>query len=319
MEDPCARVRRTCAAVVARSRSVKIAHPALLSFAAGMRPGGGASLPTPPSWTGPGASPHYDDDAASGGPLTAQYVFVLDALNFCFWPSTTHLEYDDLAGSLTAVLRADSTALDADRLVSLTAEELTRWFAPHHMPAMEDRLAKLHELGAVLAAGFGGRAANLLAAAGGDAAAAVDLVTRWLPSFRDETLHDGRQVFFYKRAQIVVGDAWAAYRGAGPASFSNTSALTAFADYRLPQLLRARGVLVYTPALAAKVDARVELPAGGEEEVEIRAATVVAVEGLRVALGGGLLSAQIDWLIWHEGEQMKESLAPHHRVVTPFY
>ena len=85
MEDPCARVRRTCAAVVSRSRSVKIAHPALLAYAAAMRPSGGASLPTPPAWTGPGASPHYADDAASGGHLTAQYVFVLDALNFCFW------------------------------------------------------------------------------------------------------------------------------------------------------------------------------------------------------------------------------------------
>lgn len=25
---------------------------------------------------------HYSD----GGPLTVQYLFVLDALNFCFWP-----------------------------------------------------------------------------------------------------------------------------------------------------------------------------------------------------------------------------------------
>jgi hypothetical protein len=32
---------------------------------------------------------HYDDR----GPLTAQYVFVLDSLNFCFWP-TAGLEYE---------------------------------------------------------------------------------------------------------------------------------------------------------------------------------------------------------------------------------
>lgn len=28
---------------------------------------------------------HYFDD----GPLTVQYLFVLDALNFCFWPGIT--------------------------------------------------------------------------------------------------------------------------------------------------------------------------------------------------------------------------------------
>lgn len=42
---------------------------------------------------------HYSEDAAASGPLTCQYVFVLDALNFCFWP-IAGLEYDTLALSL---------------------------------------------------------------------------------------------------------------------------------------------------------------------------------------------------------------------------
>lgn len=36
------------------------------------------------------------------------------------------------------------------------------------------------------------------------------------------------------------------------------------ADYRVPQLLRPMGVLCYSDALAATVDARRELPAGSE-------------------------------------------------------
>jgi hypothetical protein len=45
---------------------------------------------------------HYSADAAVSGPLTCQYVFVLDALNFCFWP-IPGLEYDTLALSLKKV------------------------------------------------------------------------------------------------------------------------------------------------------------------------------------------------------------------------
>jgi hypothetical protein len=30
---------------------------------------------------------HYFEDVEQDGPLTCQYVFVLDALNFCFWPT----------------------------------------------------------------------------------------------------------------------------------------------------------------------------------------------------------------------------------------
>lgn len=30
---------------------------------------------------------HYFEDVEQDGPLTCQYVFVMDALNFCFWPT----------------------------------------------------------------------------------------------------------------------------------------------------------------------------------------------------------------------------------------
>lgn len=94
------------------------------------------------------------------------------------------------------------------------------------------------------------------------------------------------------------------------------------ADYRVPQILRGLGVLQYSAALAAKVDARVELPAGGEEELEIRAVTVVAVEQLRellAARGRRLLSVELDWLLWQRGEEQKDSLPPHHRTLSVFY
>jgi hypothetical protein len=46
--------------------------------------------------------------------------------------------------------------------------------------------------------------------------------------------------------------------------------LTMFADYRVPQLLRDAGVIVYSDCLAAVVDAGTELLAGSEEETQIR-------------------------------------------------
>lgn len=61
---------------------------------------------------------HYCADADARGPLTAQYIFVLDALNFCFWPSE-HFEYDVLAVSLKGVLERDPHAFDANRLCDI--------------------------------------------------------------------------------------------------------------------------------------------------------------------------------------------------------
>jgi hypothetical protein len=88
-------------------------------------------------------------------------------------------------------------------------------------------------------------------------------------------------------------------------------------------------VLVYAPALAAAVDAQQELPAGGAWEVEIRAATVEAVERIRgIGRGGGagaaaaaLTSVELDWRLWNAGEalQREGKLRPHHRTRSTFY
>jgi Potential Queuosine, Q, salvage protein family len=103
--------------------------------------------------------------------------------------------------------------------------------------------------------------------------------------------------------------------------------LTTFADYRVPQVLRHWGALQYTTELAAKVDSQIEL--SGEEEVSIRAGTVVCVDELVQRVNSGVaLSDQVqmtavtlDWHLWQVGERMNQQgeLQPHHRVNTIFY
>lgn len=285
---------------------------------------------------------HYSADADTCGPLTAQYIFVLDALNFCFWPTEgcvvacaaacarapggppdTHwgsYEYDSLAINLKRALEADCRAFDASRLVKVDESTVARWMGRDDVSQLDERVAKLREvrfehasrcagptrpdpplppkiqLGHALESSFGGLAFNLLRAARSSAAEVVRLITAHFPGFRDVAVHQGRQVFLYKRAQILAADVWAAYGrrtrdspsppGCPPQdaiAFFDISALTMFgarsstpvprarrpsplapADYRVPQLLRPMGVLCYSDALTAAVDARQELPAGSE-------------------------------------------------------
>ncbi|GFR50471.1 hypothetical protein Agub_g12522, partial [Astrephomene gubernaculifera] len=175
---------------------------------------------------------------------------------------------------------------------------------------------------------FGGHAAGLVAAAGGSAAALVGLVTQLLPGFRDHAVYRGRQVFLYKRAQIFVGDVYGAFEGRGLGAFRDIDQLTMFADYRVPVVLRTLGILSYSRQLEDKILRREQLPAGGEEEVEIRACTVVAVERLREGLADKFRDTpgaqvphaiQLDWWLWEEGERQRKQHPPHHRTLTIFY
>jgi hypothetical protein len=332
--DPPAAVRASCAWVASQAADVTISAPALLAFAAELT---AHTFPPPP----PFDEWHYCDDAAGEGTGTAAYCLALDALNFCFWPSAAPLEYDALALGLRARLRADARALSAEALAGVTEAEVTGagWVAPP-LPNAPARVASLRELGRGLAREFGGSALALVQRAGGSACELVRLLLAHFPCFNDVASYtssrtgETRRVHFYKRAQIACGDLWAAFgmpspgsaragSAASAAAFSDIHALTAFADYRLPQLLRDKGVLVYSAALAGAVDSRAELPSGGAWEVEIRACTIEVVERMRACHSGlgGLNSVQLDWRLWNAGEvlQSRGLLSPHHRTQSTFY
>lgn len=68
------------------------------------------------------------------------------------------------------------------------------------------------------------------------------------------------------------------------------------ADYQVPKVLRAAGVLVYSDDLAARVDSGFHIQAGEAEETEIRASAILAVQML--ANRFGTTEAQIDDWLW---------------------
>lgn len=87
----------------------------------------------------------------------------------------------------------------------------------------------------------------------------------------------------------------------------------------------------YSPALSQLIDTSTldnpnELPYSSVYEVEIRAATVVAVEMImgeikkRPKIADKIKYAfQVDWLLWQMGECQLDKLLPHHCVHSIFY
>ena len=73
------------------------------------------------------------------------------------------------------------------------------------------------------------------------------------PGFRDHAVYHGRQVFFYKRAQIFAADVYGAFQGRGFGHFPDIGELTMFADYRVPVVLRKLGILQLSGSLVSKV------------------------------------------------------------------
>ena len=146
-------------------------------------------------------------------------------------------------------------------------------------------------------------------------------ITSEFPTFDDKAVYEGKEVYFWKRAQIFPNDIYFALTGKGLGEFGNMADLTVFADYKLPQLLQFHNVLKYNQELVQKLKNKELLPSGSAEEVEIRAHTIHACELLAESLGNHgrkITSQQLDWILWNLSRKMEMTL-PHHQTPTIYY
>lgn len=320
--DPCEAVRESTAAVVAEEgghSNVFICGDAVAGFVETlMNEGGLQDLPDFDKGI------HYVD--TEDPETTARYLFVLDAVNFCFWPAPD-IEYEDLSTGLKASIEQQGKeVLNSERLVRIDERGVQELLRLPHLPLCAERARFIREIGYAIAAN--GSATAIIQQAKNSATRLVELITSILPGFRDHSVYRGRQIFFLKRAQILVGDIYGAFGGRSLGEFHDIHKLTMFADYRVPVVLRELGIISYSQELKAKIDSQVEILPGSEEEIQIRSASIVAVDRIQSSLAEALLqkgishppmALHIDWFLWSRGEMRRKVDSPHHRTLTVYY
>ena len=270
---------------------------------------------------------HYTGDEAS----TVAYIVTLDSINFGsgYFP---HLRkgpglsgYMTIASALTERFRADGP-IAAERLSSIDDVECARIFGqdlsdPVVAELMGLYARALNDLGAYLIARFDGSFPALIEEAGGSAARLVGILSEQ-PFFRDVSVYKGREVPFYKRAQILAADLSLAFDRSGAGRFDDIDRLTIFADNLVPHVLRIDGILSYESGLSERIEREELIEAGSEEEVEIRACALHAVELIAAALkdeGIPVSPHRIDLLLWNRGQSPAYKRLPRHRTRTVFY
>lgn len=307
--------------VVENSHHVRIDSDRLAQACADLDPAG-LRLP---DWRVPVVPPWRDE-------RLVDFILLFNSINFCYWgqPKWTITfqggPQDGAFGmmaSLTRALDEGYPLFDGAFLARISAEDfrhILRGNVP--IPLEEERLAIWHAVGPVLVREFGGRWHEVVRRANGSAVRLVELLRDSFPSWDDVAEFEGRDVAFYKRAQLAAGMLYQACDGQGWGAFDDMDTLTVYADYKLPQVLRKLGVLVYDKALADLVDHQIPLPAGSRMEVEIRAATVWAGELMRRALlprAPGLTACHIDFWLWEAGQRKSAADRPYHRTLTTAY
>ncbi|KAL1727142.1 hypothetical protein EV714DRAFT_286708 [Schizophyllum commune] len=174
------------------------------------------------------------------------WIFLISSLNFSFWSEREGTEarygvewqeswtdtrpkvftgYWSLVAALNRALSEGIPIIDptfyADKVAcpdELIAHVFRR--APQseeNIPLLRERIGIMRENGRILCENFGGSFTGFIDAfharhtGQGTALDLVKMVTETFPSFRDETMFEGRRVCIWKRAQILVAELWAAF------------------------------------------------------------------------------------------------------------
>jgi hypothetical protein len=311
------RVREACAWVAGRARFVRIEEGAIAPYAVGLREeraeGGTSGDGADDGPTGPSTKPRLGDREAR-----AAFAICLDAINFGsgWWPTIRkrpgHSGFFTVAAGLGERFERHGPWVAAE-LSTLTAADVAAVLgqdAEH--PLMVQFAASLADVGAHVGDEHGGSFAAVVDAAAGSAPALAGLLGGW-DAFADVSTYEGREVPFFKRAQLASAD----LDRAGVADLRDLDHLTAFADNLVPHVLRVDGVLVLDPELRNRIEAGQLLEHGSPEEVELRAVAVHAVEQLAAAVP--LSPAEIDAALWNRGRGGRFKSVPRPRSRNTAY
>jgi len=260
------------------------------------------------------------------------YLILLDAINFCFWSKKGekwNIEYKKkkydgyfaLSLALKKFFEENSGKGSLDYFSKISFKEFTEILqGGKNLQFLKKRWQIARTVSRTIAKKYG-TSESFVKSANQRLSVLTQKIYKELPSFNDTAYFKNRKIYFLKRAQILGCDIMGFFRNKGLGHFKDPEYLTAFADYKVPQILHCYKILGYSDKLRQKIENRTLIPNGSLMEIEIRSATIWAVEYLRRELaqqGMKLYSFEVDWILWNQA-QKEEMKAPYHLTKTIFY
>ena len=266
-------------------------------------------------------------------------ILVANSIDTAFTDFKTHVKFqvdyegqhtsdsDAMFACLNRAMHNGVPILDGRFLAKVTRPELEKIFAGNiEMPMLDEKLEVLHQVGSVLAGKYEGRFHNFIKSGppllydGGNGL--VERMAKEFPRFNDVSPYDGREIKFYKLAQLGLWFAWATYRKDGPVQLNDVEKMTTFPDYIVPVALRLLGINSYSPELEHGIDTYQLIPRDSTQEVEIRAHSIYATALLREEINK-IRPADLQVIIPQVNERLwthyHTTFWPHHLTKTIMY
>lgn len=137
-----------------------------------------------------------------------------------------------------------------------------------------------------------------------------ELIISTFPSFKDERTYEGKTIYHYKLAQLLVSDI--VHLRASIENFTITCHnLVGCPDYKIPQTMRALNILEYDDELSNLIDTKTEIAINSPYEVEIRSSMIVVINYIKNKLPE-IDSIDINDYFFLLSKKVKNVVKPYH-------
>ncbi len=262
------------------------------------------------------------------------FLLVYSTIGFCYWgnpPWSIEWRGKRYTGSfamIAAIMKAHEKGikiLDPKYRSQIGEKEFIKILEikeNNKIHLFDERLKFLNESGKIILEKHKGKVSTLLKSANNDVIKLLEILTKDFSAYDDSYKYNGKEVYFYKKAQLFISDVFQTFKGEGIGHFHNIHDLTALADYRIPQVLRDLGILKYSEELAEKIGRGVLIPKGSQEEIELRASMIWAVQLIYTSVKEReqrLLPIGVNDHLWLLRRQKFSGDEVHHKTITTAY
>lgn len=251
------------------------------------------------------------------------FLVIFDSIDCSFWGNpkwTIKTDKGDIDGAIALMyallrLREDKGNLDFERI---TFEEFSGALKGNvEIPLLEKRYKVVSQVSKIINKKMQGNFYHYIKNITKDIVLFNTIINNF-QSFEDTRTYDNKTIYFYKLAQLLTSDILH-IRSLKERITVDYSNLVGCADYKIPQVLRGLGILVYDKELSNLVDNKKELEVNSIYEVEIRANMIIAINLIKKELNNKVSAIDINDTIWSFSQDKTKKLLPYHLTRTMSY
>lgn len=247
--------------------------------------------------------------------LIINFMLLFDSINYSFWgPQKWIIDTEEgLKDGSNALLYCllkyvkETKSTDFSKMKVAEFKEIIK--GNIEIPLLEQRYHTLVENSNIVNKKMGGNFYQYIYSITNDKEL-FSIIVENFPSFQDERKYNGKTIYFYKLAQLLVSDILH-LRSSIEKIKVDYSHLIGCADYKIPQILRALEIIEYDKELSKLIDNKQELEVSSKYEVEIRASMLVVIEYVKDKLSD-INAIDINDYFYILGKKEKDIVKPYH-------